>query len=237
MNNTQRATLIVSLTCTALIFGCGESTSTSESTSDAAANTDAGTISQSVAEVEGAVVESPGRTAGVVIANSTEATQEAFLVANSFEKLTATVVSVDLETRSVVLRDADGFEDTLVVGEEAQNLDQVQAGDTVTMEVLKQISAYLIKDASVPLGESEVATQMRAKKGEMPYASKIQGTVSVYEVNSIDQENNMFTLKDADGTVAEFTAQNPANLAKASVGDRVLVDSSTINAVKVERGQ
>jgi len=51
-------------------------------------------------------------------------------------------------------------------------------------------------------------------------------------LEAIDLEANTFKLKNVDGEVGEFVARDPANLAKAAVGDAVVV--TTIEAMAVE---
>lgn len=233
MKSNNRFVLTLCLTAVAWLAGCDSGSSSNSSSSENSANEEA----TPVATVDAAVTEGPGHTAGAMVVQSTDESEDVFLVANSFDQITATIVSVDLETRTVVLRDEEGEEGAIVLGEEARNIDQVKVGDMVVAEVIAQASVYLIKDPNVELGEAAGETLLRAKEGEMPGASKISESVSVYEVSSINIEDNTFVLTDALGNSQQYTAQNPANLAKGSVGDRVLVEKTIINAIKVEPQQ
>ena len=67
----------------------------------------------------------------------------------------------------------------------------------------------------------------------MPARAAIETTVDVFTVEAIDLEANTFKLKNVDGAVNEFTARNPANLAKAAVGDAVVVTTTEAMAVEV----
>ena len=46
-------------------------------------------------------------------------------------------------------------------------------------------------------------------------------------------EANTFKLRDAEGEVGEFTARDPANLAKAAIGDAVVVTTTEAMAIEV----
>ena len=146
--------------------------------------------------------------------------------------MTAKVVSIDAETREVVLMGEDGVEIELVASEETRNLDQVSPGDTVNAKVVERVSIELIKGGNLRAIDLKIDENAQAEEGEMPARAEIETTVNVYTVEAIDLEANTFKLRDAEGEVGEFTARDPANLAKAAIGDAVVV--TTIEAMAVE---
>ena len=58
-----------------------------------------------------------------------------------------TVTSINHETREVVLKNESGDEQSFVIGEQARNLDQVNAGDIVTIKAAKLVALALYPPA------------------------------------------------------------------------------------------
>ena len=183
-------------------------------------------------ETSSVVVETGTMKAAVIVEKSTADSESAFVASTAVQTLTAKVVSIDAETREVVLMGEDGVEIELVASEETRNLDQVSPGDTVNAEVVERVSIELVKGDNLRAIDLKIDENAQAEEGEMPARAEIETTVNVYTVEAIDLEANTFKLRDAEGEVAEFTARDPANLAKAAIGDAVVV--TTIEAMAVE---
>ncbi|WP_426416144.1 hypothetical protein [Aestuariirhabdus sp. LZHN29] len=151
--------------------------------------------------------------------------------------LTAKVAGINHETRELVLVDEGGFEQTFVVGEEARNLDQVSVGDMLTINYLENITIKVVDGTNMEAGAAVVAEAVRSKEGEMPAGAMGQTQVEVYMVEAINLESNTFVLKDAAGNVKEFTARNPENLKRSSVGDAVVMSVTKVIAVDVAKAE
>src|SRR4030081_5686 len=63
-------------------------------------------------------------------------------------RMTATVLSIDMGSRDVLLMDAHGKLLTVNVSDQARNLDQVRVGDKMTAEYTQAISLQLKKRGS-----------------------------------------------------------------------------------------
>lgn len=209
-----------------LLFGCSEGAETP------AADSAAVQVEPDI-EATGVVVDAGTVKAAVVVEKSTAASESAFLASTEVQTLTATVVSVDAETREVVLMGEDGLEFELVASEQTRNLDQVGAGDTVHAKVVERVSIELVKGGDLQAVDVQIDESAQAVEGEMPARAEIETTVNVYTVEAIDIEANTFKLKNAAGEVGEFIARDPANLAKASIGDAVVVTTTEAVAVEV----
>jgi len=186
-------------------------------------------------EASAVVVDMGAVKAAVVVEKSTADSESAFLATTAVRTLTAKVVSIDVETRDVVLMGEDGVEIELVADEATRNLDQVSPGDTVNAQVVESVSIELVKGGNLEAMDLKVDESAQAEEGEMPARAEIETRVNVYTVEAIDIEANTFKLKNVEGEVGEFTARDPANLAKASIGDAVVVTTTEAIAVEVIR--
>jgi hypothetical protein len=209
-----------------LLFGCGDAADTPAPDSPAV-EVDPDVESSAV------VVDMGTVKAAVVVEKSTADSESAFSATTAVRTLTATVVSIDAETREVVLVGEDGVEIELVANEATRNLDQVSPGDTVNAKVVESVSIELVKGGDLQAMDLKIDKSAQAEEGEMPARAEIETTVNVYTVEAIDLEANTFKLRDGDGEVGEFTARDPANLAKAAIGDAVVVTTTEAVAVEV----
>ena len=184
-------------------------------------------------ETSSAVVDMGAIKAAVVVEKSTADSASAFIAFTAVQTLTAKVVSIDAETREVVLMGEDGVELELVASEKTRNLDQVNPGDTVNAKVVERVSIELVKGDKLQAMDLNIDSNAQAEEGEMPARAAIETTVNVYTVEAIDLEANTFKLRNVEGEVDEFTARDPANLAKAAIGDAVVVTTTEAMAVEV----
>jgi hypothetical protein len=231
------ASLSLSLTCL-LLSGCGDnagSPSIDPSADGAPAAAEEATITEESADVEtSAVVLDDGTMkAVVVVEKSTPESELTFVASTEIQTLTATVVSVDLATRDVVLVGADGVELELVASDKTSNLDQVSPGDTVNAQFMEQVTIQLVKGDELKAQGMSAHREVQAAEGDMPARAEVQETIDIYTVVGIDLEANTFVLRSAAGELEEFAANDPANLAKATVGDSVVVSTTVAMAVEV----
>lgn len=170
--------------------------------------------------VEAAAVEKTEEIKETLLLESTEVISETF-----------TVESFDLATKTAVLVTATGEKRTVVASDEANNLDQVKPGVQVLVEFLKTVSIEVINDKSLEPTVVIIDEVERAAEGEKAAAGAIEGAVIIFKIEDIDLENNTFKLKGPDGVVKQYTAQNPENLKKGTVGDAVVL--TVVEAVAI----
>lgn len=150
--------------------------------------------------------------------------------------VSAMVEAIDHETRLVTLRVAEDETVTFTASEEARNLDQVAVGDIVTAEYVESLSIEVVANEGMEPSEGELAALARTEKGEMPGGAAINTQVVTATVEDINLEKNTFKLKGPDGTVNEYTARNPDNLKRATVGDLVVITMTEAVAISVTEG-
>ena len=211
-----------------LSFGCSDPAETPATDSPATE-----VVVDPDVETSSAVVDMGTIKAAVVVEKSTADSASTFIASTAMYTLTAKVVSIDAETREVVLMGEDGVELELVASEKTRNLDQVNPGDTVNAKVVERVSIELLKGDKLQAMDLNIDSNAQAEEGEMPARAAIETTVNIYIVEAIDLEANTFKLRNVEGEVDEFTARDPANLAKAAIGDAVVVTTTEAMAVEV----
>ncbi len=149
--------------------------------------------------------------------------------------VTAVVEAIDHETREVTLSRGDGELITFTVSDEARNLSEVVAGDTLIAEHVVSLSVEVLpnKEGLEPVA-AELAASARTQTGEMPGGLLMGATVVAATVENIDLESNTFVLRFADGVTQEFVARNPSNLERSKVGDLVVMTTTESVGIIVE---
>ena len=86
------------------------------------------------------------------------------VVSSDLVEAKAIVESVDLKSRTVLLRGDDGELATIVASPEVHNLPQVHPGDVVLVSVHRSVALQMSKAGSAPVNSLE-GTAMRASRG------------------------------------------------------------------------
>ena len=146
---------------------------------------------------------------------------------------TFTVEAFDMATRIAILVGENGEKSTVTASPEANNLDQVKPGVKVLVEFLKTTSIELINDKSLEPTVVVIDEVERAPEGERAAAGVIEGAVVIFKIEDINLEDNTFKLRGPDGNVQQFTAKDPENLKKGSVGDAVVLTIAEAVAISI----
>ncbi|WP_298447097.1 hypothetical protein [uncultured Marinobacter sp.] len=137
-------------------------------------------------------------------------------------RATAIVVAVDWGNRVLVLRTEDDELVRLNVGEEARNLEQIRAGDRVTVTYSIGVALALSPaDADSDMrARVDAVTLDRAELGEKP-GGTLRSTIHARGVvRAIDSELRTVTFEGAEHTVTLAVGEE-VDLAKIHVGDQV----------------
>jgi hypothetical protein len=148
---------------------------------------------------------------------------------------TAVVESIDMETRQVGLRAADGELIEVVAGPEVRNLPQLRVGDEVRFDYYESVAAEMAEpeDPGQPLGA--VVTD-RAPEGALPGGLVATATSQVVEVVSYDPATARAVVRLHDGTTRSFDVhpEMQAFAAARRPGERVLVTTTEALAISIE---
>ncbi len=229
MNSLLKIGSLTLLLSAAVLSGCSNSTETPATEVPTAA------VETSAPEVEVAVIvaKQGGAAVAVVVAKSTEDSESVFVASTRVEMITAKVSAINAETREVSLIGENGMQFDFVASADVKNLELVSVGDTVHAKHMQRVTVELVEGQELKAKEAIIELAAQAKEGQMPAKVKAETLVRIYTIEAINIEENSFKLRSVDGAIKEFTAKDPKNLARASVGDAVVVTITEALAIEV----
>jgi hypothetical protein len=153
--------------------------------------------------------------------------------ANRVSVAKATVVEVDPEQHTAVLKDADGTLQYLNFGPDAHHLDQVKVGDTVIAEVIEFVEV-VVDDASA--SEPGVGVFETAQRNpDRPGAQKVTVTEASARVEKINYEERLITLSGQDGKrITVEAGPEVKRLERIRQGDMISLRKVTQVIIRVE---
>jgi len=150
-------------------------------------------------------------------------------------KMTATVLSIDMGSRDVLLMDTQGKLHTVNVSDQARNLDQVRVGDKVTAEYTEAISLQLKKRGTAdgpPVSAAEA--MVRSPKGAKPGGAVGRKVTAIATVTAVNTKKQFVTLRGPLGNEYDVQVLDPAQLKAVKKGDEVEVVYTEALAISVE---
>jgi Cu/Ag efflux protein CusF len=178
--------------------------------------------------------------------------QSTDMQAEEVVSVTATVKSVDPETRLIKLEGPDGKKLKVTAGSGVRNLDQLNAGDQITISYMDARLLSLHKGTSVARQGEVAMGAFQAETGTAPAGGVMRSIDLIASVEGLDATNRVVTLKglqrstgpgrpmldieDADATIT-LTVPDTISLADIQVGDKVRATYLQGVAVSVESGK
>jgi len=148
---------------------------------------------------------------------------------------TATVQRINLKTRHVTLKNADGTTFTIVAGPEVRNLKQVKKGDLVRVTYHESLAYQVMKAGTAQPGVAASTDVSRAPLGEKPSGTVTQTATVRATIAAIDKSASTVTLRGPKGNLTTIKARDPSKLDAVKVGDLVDITYTEALAVAVER--
>ncbi|HTL19436.1 MAG TPA: hypothetical protein VL220_01835 [Steroidobacteraceae bacterium] len=186
----------------------------------AAASMGAGSLAvqaQSAPTTQAGVATAPGKVAGA-------ATTE----------VTAKVVAVDAQKRTVTLQGANGRTRTIEVGDQVHNFDQIKVGDRVHAKYTQALALELKKGGgAMPAPAEEGAITPPPAPGAKPGGTVARKVTATAEVIAVNPAKQMVTLRGPQGNEVDVEAQDPSQLENIKKGDHVQVTYVEALAIKV----
>ena len=150
------------------------------------------------------------------------------------KEVSAKVTAIDTANRKVTLLWPDGDKDTIKVGPEAVNFDQIKVGDMVNVIVTEELVIYLDEEgATAPDGAAAMVAL--APKGEQPAGLVAEAARVTATVTAIDTTKRTATLRFEDGTTKTFPVRDDIDLSKRKVGEKVVFLVTEMIAISVEK--
>ena len=149
------------------------------------------------------------------------------------EQVSATVLAVDPAARTITLKNKKGEEDTIKVGREVQNFDQIKKGDRVVVTVSVGVVLSLAAPGEKAKEPTVTVSGDRAAQGEKP-AGDVKATVKgQVTISAIDMKTRLVTLTGPEGRKYKVAAGQDIPLDKLKIGDKVDAEYTEAVAVAV----
>ena len=142
----------------------------------------------------------------------------------------ATIEAIDQTAKRVTLKGPKGnYVEVDASG--MPRFDQLKVGDVVTATYTESLAVHIRKpgEAAPPAGSDTVTR----REGAPGATAARQRTVSVV-VQAVDPKAPSVTVKTSDGRVLSFRVEDPKNLEKVKVGDKVDVTYTESLLVKAD---
>jgi hypothetical protein len=162
-----------------------------------------------------------------------KSTERGVVSGGRVEQVTATVTAVDAPNRLVTLKGKKET-DTIRVGPEVVNFDQIKVGDVVKVTFSQGVILSLQAPDAKPVEPSVTATGAAAPVGARPAGDVKVGVKGTVTVSKIDLKSRMVTLTGPEGRSYKVKAGEGIALEKLKVGDKVLAEYQETVAVAVE---
>ena len=157
------------------------------------------------------------------------------LNASNVVSATATVQSINRQTRTVTLRRSDGRLIRFHVGDDVRNLPQVRKGDLVNVTYYESVALHLRKPGRGHMGVTVDEDAARAQAGELPAGAVGREVKVTSKVVQVDRRNRTTTLEVPGGERITFAVEDPAQLKRLKVGDLVQATYREAIAVAVNK--
>ena len=133
--------------------------------------------------------------------------------------------------REVVLKDKEDNKQTITLGPEVKNFDQIKEGDKVTIRVERRVAVFIGKEGLIP-GSGETKTMFSAPKGSKPGVIEVKQAFITLEVLKIDAAKKAVTVRLPDNTIK--TVNTPKfDLSALKVGQNVVVMQESEQSITV----
>lgn len=132
----------------------------------------------------------------------------------------ATVTAIDLETRQVSLKNAEGETFDIVAGEQVANLPNVKVGDKVMLKYLQILDVELLKGTAGIRKRIVEVDGERARADEKP-GGGVGMKVTIYaDVIGLDKQQQTVTVRGVDETLT-IKINNPEQFSLIAEGDQL----------------
>ena len=147
-------------------------------------------------------------------------------------KAEATVTAIDLATRKISLKNAEGQTFDLVAGEEVTNLQNLKVGDVVALRYLQLLDLELLKGTAGVRKRVVEVEGSKAATGEQPGAGAGMQVTIYADVIDVDKAQQTIRVKGVDDTLT-LKVKDPAQFALIAKGDQIKAVQTTAIAIGI----
>jgi len=152
-------------------------------------------------------------------------------VITSTARREAIVESVNKETREIRVLDADGKMHTFVAGDMVANFDQIEPRDRIVTEYLESVAVFVAPAGTPALGDTGLVEV--AQPGEKPGVAIADTFMVAAEIDAIDSDTRVVTLRGEDGFQTALKVADDVDLGNFKVGDEVRMRVTEAVAISV----
>ncbi len=152
-------------------------------------------------------------------------------------ELDAEVTAIDLTTREVTLRGADGMETTLHAPEKVIKLEDVSVGDRVVGTFFAALEGEVRTPTAEELAEPWVEMQGKTVSGDTAHPSVDAARVirAVVTIEELNPASGNVVIKDSRGKVHLIGDVEPEKMAGVKVGQTAVVVFTEAMAVTLQK--
>jgi hypothetical protein len=171
----------------------------------------------------------------LALLGATEAAAQVKVIPGEHRTVTATVETVDIESRTIMLRTAKGELQTVHAPSQATRLAEIKPGDTVTATYYDNI-VLRVKAATEPEVDSVDAALTPGAGPQPAGTSGVQQTITA-TIDAIDPTVPSISFKGPRGWTYSSKVQDKKALEQVKVGDRVDITWTAATLVSVAPGK
>jgi hypothetical protein len=133
--------------------------------------------------------------------------------------------------REVVLKDQYGSQQTITLGKEVKNFDQIEVGDKVTLTIEREVAIFLGKEGQVP-GMGDAKMTFSAPKGSKPGGLQVKQAFLTLEILKLNADKKEVTVRLPDNSVKTVSTPR-VDFASLKVGQNVIVMQKSEQSILV----
>ncbi len=149
-------------------------------------------------------------------------------------QVTATVTAIDSAKRKLTLVTPAGERTTVKAGPEVVNFPQIRIGDQLKVTLTEEILIRMAKPGEKTKDDAAALVGL-APVGAKPGALMAETRQVTATVTAIDLSKQKATLQFPDGSSKTFPVREDVDLSKRSVGEKVVVRSTEVFAIRIEK--
>lgn len=173
--------------------------------------------------------------AGEVAAGSHEGSAERAAVVGESVTLTGKVVSVDAQTRTVVVEGELGRRVEIVAPEDAPNFSQIKVGDPVIARYVEALALAIAPEPGAEPGVTATAAVSSSPPGSTPARAMAEVVELRAVVKAVDPATRSVTLALPAGGERTLKVEEDIDLEKVEVGEQVSVTHTRAFAIGIDK--
>jgi len=150
-------------------------------------------------------------------------------------ELKGKVVSVDKETRTVVIEGEQGRQVSIAAPEDSPNFDQIAVGDPVSATYFESLAIAIAPVADAKPGASATAAVSAAPPGSTPGGVAAEQIELRAVVKAVDAEARSVTLEGPEGGERTVKVGEGIDLANVKTGELVSVTLTRALAISIDK--